>query len=148
MQGRTSILNTPKSRQCEAQQQTYDTSNPLLESKQLKKRTRLRGNAYCRWREMSETYRQQPFGQPTFTDEHASGNSSGADLFDILDAPDIYHEQGSQARAQPLQLLHIPSRDAYAQSERFAYALHSSGVSVPSKQCTPPSISFSSLSSI
>ncbi|KAL7771635.1 hypothetical protein CFE70_001582 [Pyrenophora teres f. teres 0-1] len=58
----------------------------------------------------------------------------------MLDATDSYHEQDSHPGIQPLHSLHIPSRDAYAQSERFAFALHNSGVSVPSLQYTSPTM--------
>jgi hypothetical protein len=83
---------------------------------------------------MSETYLQQAFGQPTFTDVHASGNSSGHDLLDILDADNLYHNNEYRPGVQHLQPLHIPSQDEIAQNQHFAYALHSSGVSAPGKR--------------
>lgn len=91
---------------------------------------------------MSETYLQQAFGQPTFTDVHASGNSSGHDLLDILDAANLYHNNEYHPGLQHLQPLHIPPQDEIAQNQHFAYALHSSGVSAPGKR--NPSIFISS----
>lgn len=83
---------------------------------------------------MSETYLQQAFGQPTFTDVHANGNSSGRDLFDILDAANLYHNHEYDPSGQHLHSLHIQSQDVIAQTQQFAYALHSSGVSAPGKR--------------
>jgi hypothetical protein len=83
---------------------------------------------------MSETYRQQAFGQPTFIDAHASGSSSGHDLFDILDAANLYHDQEYHPGGQHLQPLQIPAQDDITQNQHFAYALHSSGVSAPGKR--------------
>jgi hypothetical protein len=83
---------------------------------------------------MSETYRQQAFGQPTFIDAHASGSSSGHDLFDILDAANLYHDQEYHPGGQHLQPLQIPTQDDITQNQHFAYALHSSGVSAPGKR--------------
>ncbi|KAI4663611.1 uncharacterized protein J4E78_004027 [Alternaria triticimaculans] len=80
---------------------------------------------------MSETYLQQAFGQPTFTDVHANGNSSGRDLFDILDAANLHHNHEYDPSGQHLHSLHIQSQDVIAQTQQFAYALHSSGVSAP-----------------
>ncbi|KAH8633022.1 hypothetical protein IG631_11656 [Alternaria alternata] len=80
---------------------------------------------------MSETYRQQAFGQPTFTDGHASGSSSGHDLFDILDAANLYHDHEYHPGGQHLQPLQIPTQNDIAQNQHFAYALHASGVSAP-----------------
>jgi hypothetical protein len=83
---------------------------------------------------MSETYPQQAFGQPTFTDAHASGSSSGHDLFDILDAANLYHNHEYHPGEQHLQPLRIPSQNEIAQNQHFAYALHSSGASAPGKR--------------
>jgi hypothetical protein len=83
---------------------------------------------------MSETYRQQAFGQPTFTDAHASGSSSGHDLFDILDAANLYPDHEYHPGGQHLQSLQIPPQNDIAQSQQFAYVLHSSGVSAPGKR--------------
>ena len=41
---------------------------------------------------MSNFYNQQAFGQPTFTDAHASGSSSGRDTFDVIDSSDLYYD--------------------------------------------------------
>ncbi|KAI8940738.1 hypothetical protein NX059_002003 [Plenodomus lindquistii] len=84
---------------------------------------------------MSETYRQQAFGRPTFIDASASGSSSGRDHFDILDANDFYHDD-SQGRRAPS--LHIPSQDGYPPGHPFAYASHSSSVSLPGLQYSMP----------
>ena len=82
---------------------------------------------------MSETYRQQPFGQPTFIEAPASGSSSGHDRFDILDASTFYHEDEYQGhRLHPLQ---IPSsQEEYVHGQQFVYASHGSGVSLPGKR--------------
>ena len=83
---------------------------------------------------MSETYRQQPFGRPTFIDAPASGNLSGRDPFDMLDATTFYH-QDDDYQGQRLHPLQIPSsQDGYAHGQQFAYASHSSGVSLPGKR--------------
>lgn len=82
---------------------------------------------------MSETYRQQAFGRPTFIDASASGSSSGRDHFDILDATTLYHDHEFQGRR--VQPLHIPAQDGYPQGHQFAYASHSSSVSLPGKRC-------------
>jgi hypothetical protein len=89
---------------------------------------------------MSETYRQQAFGQPTFTDGHASGSSSGHDLFDILDAANLYHDHEYHPGGQHLQPLQIPTQNDIAQNQHFAYALHASGVSAPGLQYTSPTM--------
>ncbi|RAR06662.1 regulatory protein cys-3 [Stemphylium lycopersici] len=89
---------------------------------------------------MSDTYSQQAFGQPTFTDAHASGSSSGRDLFDIIDASNLYHDAQYPPGDQSLQPLRIRSHDQYAQSQHFAHALQNSGVSVTDIQYTSPTI--------
>jgi len=89
---------------------------------------------------MSETYLQQAFGQPTFTDGHASGSSSGHDLFDILDAANLYHDHEYHPGGQHLQPLQIPTQNDIAQNQHFAYALHASGVSAPGLQYTSPTM--------
>ncbi|KAH9872843.1 hypothetical protein J1614_005237 [Plenodomus biglobosus] len=83
---------------------------------------------------MSETYRQQAFGRPTFIDACASGSSSGPDRFDILDN-NFFHDD-SQGRHAPS--LHIPSHDEYSQGHHFAYASHSSSLSLPGLQYSMP----------
>jgi hypothetical protein len=80
---------------------------------------------------MSETYRQQAFGQPTFIDEPASGNSSGRDHFDMLDAANLFHDNYQSHRGQPLQ---IPAPDGYQAGHQYGYASHSSGVTLPGKR--------------
>lgn len=86
---------------------------------------------------MSETHRQQPFGQPTFIDGPASGSSSGRDRFDLLDVTTFYHQDDeyqahAHAHAQRLHPLQIPSsQDGFAHGQPFAYASHSGGVSLP-----------------
>jgi hypothetical protein len=92
---------------------------------------------------MSETYSQQAFGQPTFTDAHARASSSGFDRFDILDASNLYHENEYHP-GQYLQALDIPSQeDVYPQGPHLAYA--SSGISLPGKH-TPLFTFISTLS--
>ncbi|KAF1851024.1 uncharacterized protein K460DRAFT_26457 [Cucurbitaria berberidis CBS 394.84] len=88
---------------------------------------------------MSETYRQQAFGRPTFIDASASGSSSGRDHFDILDAANLYHDQHDYPghRVQPL---HIAVQDGYPPGHQFAYPSHSSGVSLPGLQYTSPTM--------
>ncbi|KAF2854296.1 hypothetical protein T440DRAFT_272361 [Plenodomus tracheiphilus IPT5] len=76
---------------------------------------------------MSETYRQQAFGRPTFIDASASASSSGRDHFDMLDANDFYHDD-SQGRRAPS--LHLGSQEGFSHGQAFAYASHSS-VSLP-----------------
>lgn len=86
---------------------------------------------------MSETYRQQSLGPPTFIDASASGSSSGRDAFNsILDTANLYHEQNyhPDRMALPLQ---IPGQDGFAPDHQFAYALHSNSSSHPGKH-TPP----------
>jgi hypothetical protein len=87
---------------------------------------------------MPETYSQEAFGQPTFTDAHARASFSGFDRFDIVDATNFYHEHEYHP-GQHLHALHIPSReDVYPQRQHFAY--DSNGVSPPGKRT--PLIAF------
>jgi hypothetical protein len=104
-------------------------------------------NACCRWRViMSEFHRQQTFGSETFIDVSASGNSSGRDAYADLDAAHLYHDNNYRALPHPLQ---IP-QDGFAHGH-FAYASHSSGVSLPGKRTAlfidiPPSFHNCALS--
>ena len=93
-----------------------------------------RRNAYCRWRVMSETYRQQAFGRPTFIDGSASGSSSGRDRYDILDATNLYHDHDHDYAGHRVQPLHIPPQEGFPPGHQYAYASHSSGVSLPGKR--------------
>ncbi|KAH7390448.1 hypothetical protein BKA66DRAFT_439766 [Pyrenochaeta sp. MPI-SDFR-AT-0127] len=92
---------------------------------------------------MSETYRQQAFGRPTFIDASASGSSSGRDHFDnMLDAANLYHDQGHFPGAGRVQPLHIPAQDGYPPGHQFAYASHSSSVSLPVRPLSTCRIAF------
>ncbi|KAF2031380.1 hypothetical protein EK21DRAFT_63360 [Setomelanomma holmii] len=84
---------------------------------------------------MSEFHRQQAFGSETFIDVSASGSSSGRDAYDNLDAAHLYHDNNYRALPHPLQ---IP-QDGFAHGH-FAYALHSSGASLPGLQYTLPTM--------
>lgn len=80
---------------------------------------------------MSESHRQQTFGQPTFTDASVNGSSSGRDRFDLLDVTSFYH-QDDEYQGHRLHPLQIPSlQDGFAHGQHFAYPSHSSGVSLP-----------------
>ncbi|KAF1942104.1 hypothetical protein EJ02DRAFT_318722, partial [Clathrospora elynae] len=63
---------------------------------------------------------------------------SGRDRFNIFDAASLYHEQ--EYNPGPVHSLHIPSQDGYSQNQQFAYASHSSGVSLPGLHYTSPTI--------
>jgi len=80
---------------------------------------------------MSETY-HSTFGQQIFTDVSASGNSSGRDRFEMLDATQFYH---SDREYQAPGTLRLSGQDSnYANSHPFAYASHSGPPSLPSKR--------------
>ncbi|KAF5844682.1 hypothetical protein GGP41_007661 [Bipolaris sorokiniana] len=81
---------------------------------------------------MSDPYSQQAFGQPTFTDAHANGSSSGPDMFDVIDASNLYHDHDHAYRSgsQHLQQLHIHTHGEFAQSQHLAYALQESSPSI------------------
>ncbi|EUC47199.1 hypothetical protein COCMIDRAFT_24823 [Bipolaris oryzae ATCC 44560] len=91
---------------------------------------------------MSDPYSQQAFGQPTFTDAHANGSSSGPDMFDVIDASNLYHDHDHAYRpgSQHLQQLHIQTHDEFAQSQHLAYALQESSPSVAGLQYTSPTV--------
>ncbi len=79
---------------------------------------------------MSETY-HSAFGQQIFTDVSASGNSSGRDRFEMLDATQFYH---SDREYQAPGTLRLSGQDSnYANGHPFAYASHSGPPSLPSK---------------
>ncbi|KAF2128589.1 hypothetical protein P153DRAFT_376708 [Dothidotthia symphoricarpi CBS 119687] len=87
---------------------------------------------------MSETYRQQALGPPTFIDAGARSSSSGRDAFDsILDAAHLYHDHNfrQDRMALPLQ---IPGHDSYTQDDQFGYASHSNEPSLSGLQYTSP----------
>ena len=86
---------------------------------------------------MSDTFSQQAFGQPTFTDAYASGSSSGRDPFEAIDASTFYHDR-PYSGGQPLSQQQIPTHDEYAQHQQFAYALQDSRASVAGKRTPPP----------
>lgn len=76
---------------------------------------------------MSESHRQQPFGQPTFTDGPASGNSSGRDQIGLLDVTSFYHneDEDNEYSGVGLHALQIPaSHHDFAHVQQFAYAAH------------------------
>lgn len=84
---------------------------------------------------MSETYRQQAFGRPTFIDGSARASSSGRDGYDMLDATTLYHDDDDDDgdytghRVPPL---HMASPASYAPGHQYGYASsHSTGVSLP-----------------
>lgn len=89
---------------------------------------------------MSDSFSQQAFGQPTFTDAYASGSSSGRDPFEAIDASTLFDEH-AYSGGQPLPQQQIAAHDEYAQTQPFAYALQDSGASVAGKR-TPPSVFF------
>ena len=80
---------------------------------------------------MSETYRST-FGQQIFTDVSASGNSSGRDRFEMLDATQFYHNDRDYQAPGTLRLSGQDS--SYAHGHPFAYASHSGPPSLPSKR--------------
>ncbi|KAH9860041.1 hypothetical protein IAQ61_011825 [Plenodomus lingam] len=79
---------------------------------------------------MSETHRQQAFGMPTFIDASASGNLSGPDQFDLLDANDFFNNGSRSSHAFSL---HLPSHEGYPQGQHTPYASHSSSMSLSGK---------------
>ncbi|XPS76297.1 hypothetical protein M3J09_008350 [Ascochyta lentis] len=78
---------------------------------------------------MSETF-QSTFGQQIFTDVSASGNSSGRDRFEMLDATQFYHQDRDYQAPGSLRLSGQDS--SYAPGHLFAYASHSGPPSLPS----------------
>jgi len=92
---------------------------------------------------MSNLYNQQAFGQPTFTDAHASGSSSGRDTFDVIDSSNLYYDPDRtyQTDGQNMQQMHVITHDEYTQSQHLVYALQDSSASVAGK-VTPPFIFF------
>ena len=90
---------------------------------------------------MSNLYNQQTFGQPTFTDAHANGSSSGRDTFDVIDSSNLYYDpdRAYHAGGETLQQMQITTHDEYSHDQHFAYALQDSSVSVAGK-ITPPSV--------
>ncbi|UPX12405.1 uncharacterized protein EKO05_0002953 [Ascochyta rabiei] len=83
---------------------------------------------------MSETF-QSTFGQQIFTDVSASGNSSGRDRFEMLDATQFYHQDRDYQAPGSLRLSGQDS--SYAQGHLFAYASHSGPPSLPSLHTMP-----------
>lgn len=81
---------------------------------------------------MSNFYNQQAFGQPTFTDAHASGSSSGRDTFDAIDSSDLFYDPDRtyQTGGQALQQMQITTHDEFTQNPHFVYAMQNSSVSV------------------
>lgn len=88
---------------------------------------------------MSDTFSQQAFGQPTFTDAYASGSSSGRDPFEAIDTSTFYHDH-PYSGGQPLPQQQIPTHDEYAQHQQFAYALQDSRASVAGLQFPSPTM--------
>lgn len=87
---------------------------------------------------MSEPYRQQASGRPTYIDASARASSSGHDAFNLLAAHDFFHHE-SQDRNPPS--LQMASQDGYPQGQSLAYALHSSSLSLPGLPFSLPTTS-------
>ncbi len=81
---------------------------------------------------MSRNYNQQSFGQPSYTNGPVSASSSGPDHFDMLDAPDLYHNHNG--RTQRLQPLRIPSQDGFRQDQHIGYATLSDSLPIAGKR--------------
>ena len=78
---------------------------------------------------MSETF-HSAFGQQIFTGVSASGNSSGRDRFEMLDATRFYPDREYQT---PETLSLLGQDSSYACGPSFAYASRSSPPSLSSK---------------
>ncbi|CBY00921.1 hypothetical protein LEMA_P020510.1 [Plenodomus lingam JN3] len=79
--------------------------------------------------------RNQAFGMPTFIDASASGNLSGPDQFDLLDANDFFNNGSRSSHAFSL---HLPSHEGYPQGQHTPYASHSSSMSLSGHQYSMP----------
>lgn len=90
---------------------------------------------------MSNFYNQQAFGQPTFTDAHASGSSSGRDTFDVIDSSDLYYDPNGtyHTGGQMLQQMQTAARDEHTHNH-VVYALQDSSLSVAGLQYTSPTV--------
>ena len=75
---------------------------------------------------MSGNHHQQIFGQPDYANRPASGNLSGSDHLDMLNAADFYEDRTFST--QHLQPLQIPLRDGYRSDQHRLYTAHSNSV--------------------
>lgn len=99
--------------------------------------------AYRRWRGMSKTY-HATFGQQIFTDVSASGNSSGRDRFEMLDATQFYNDHLDYQVPGAMGLSEQDS--SYAHGHPFAYASHNDPPSLPCKRLSYHVLSLRSIS--